>query len=126
MRTNFEYFKRCHFVHDEQFVHHIDGYLEFALTSIKSQFSFLPSPTHSPTRAVPVTHKQNLNLSTMFKIIAASAIVLAVMPGLVLAHAQPAPLKVAMATRDVIAAAILLDGGATIRARFRVLQHPLG
>ena len=60
------------------------------------------------------------------ELLATSAAALSVVPGLVFAIAEPAPLEVAVAARDVVAAAILLDGGAAIRARLRVLQHPLG
>ena len=60
------------------------------------------------------------------ELLATSAAALSVVPGLVFAIAKPAPLEVAVAARDVVAAAILLDGGAAIWARLRVLQHPLG
>mmetsp|Transcript_43684 Transcript_43684/g.128602 ORF Transcript_43684/g.128602 Transcript_43684/m.128602 type:complete len:258 (-) Transcript_43684:104-877(-) len=44
---------------------------------------------------------------------------------LVLGVAEPAPLVVAVAAGDVVAAAVLLDLGGALRARLGVLEHPL-
>ena len=92
---------------------------------IANKYTALPVVGHHKVRLKIVLRHANLIEEILTKLLAAARAA-AEVPRLVLAIAQPTPLKVAMPAGDVIAPAILLDMGLAVGARLRVLLHPLG